>query len=104
MAEYLLETYVARTDTDAVGRGGELARAAAEELVREGTTVRYLRSIFVPADETCFYVYEADSVDAVRAAAERASLPTSRVLEAETVPSGSHPDRDPRREHTVEPR
>jgi hypothetical protein len=89
MAEYLIETYVARTDTDAVGRGGILARIAAEELVREGTAVYYLRSIFVPEDETCFYVYEADSVDAVRAAAERASLPAARVLEAETVPSGS---------------
>jgi hypothetical protein len=89
MAEYLLETYVARTDTDAVERGGKLAKAAAEELAHEGTAVRYLGSILVPEDETCFYVYEASSADAVRAAAERASLPAARVLEAETVPSGS---------------
>lgn len=88
MAEYLIEMYVARTDADAVGRGGTLAREAAEALLREGTAVHYLRSIFVPEDETCFYVYEADSVDAVRAAAERASLPATRVLEAETVPNG----------------
>jgi hypothetical protein len=34
-------------------------------------------------------VYEADSADAVRAAAERASLPAGRVLEAKTVLNGS---------------
>jgi Nickel responsive protein SCO4226-like len=92
VAEYLIETYVARTDTDAVGRGGELARAAAEELLREGTAVRYLRSMFVPEDETCFYVCEADSADAVRAAAERAALSAARVVAAETVPNGSQDD------------
>jgi hypothetical protein len=90
MAEYLIETYMPRTAAAAVGRGAELARAAADGLAREGTAVRYLRSIFVPEDETCFYVYEAESVDAVRAAAERASLPTARVMKAETVPSAPH--------------
>ena len=92
MAEYLIETYVPRTDTDAVGRGGELARAAAEELLREGTAIRYLQAIFVPEDETCFYVYEADSADAVRAAAERASLPAARVVAAETTSNRSQDD------------
>jgi hypothetical protein len=89
MAEYLVEMYVARTDADAVGRGSELARAAAEELEREGTAVRYLRSMFVPEDETCFLVYEAESAEAVRSAAERASFRAARVVQAETVFNGS---------------
>ena len=65
MPEYFIETYVPRAAAAAVGRGAELARAAADALAREGTAVRYLRSIFVPEDETCFYVYEAESADAV---------------------------------------
>ena len=81
MAEYLIETYVARNDTDAVGRGGEPARAAAEELLREGTAVRYLPSIFVPEDETCFLVYEAGSADDVRRATSLAGLPADHVVE-----------------------
>jgi Nickel responsive protein SCO4226-like len=81
VAESLIETYVARTDTDAVGRGGELARAAAEELLREGTAIRYLRSIFVPEDETCFLVYEAGSADDVRRAATLAGLPADHIVE-----------------------
>lgn len=82
MAEFLVELYVSRGDVAAVERGAERARLAAEALTGEGTPVRYLRSIFVPDDETCFLLYEADSVEAVREAALRAGLPFERVAEA----------------------
>lgn len=59
MAEFLLELDVPRTDGVAVEHGAERSRIAAEELTREGTPVSYLRSIFVPEDETCFFLYEA---------------------------------------------
>lgn len=84
MAEFLLEQYVSRTDSAAVERGEERARVAAEQLTREGTPVRFLRSIFVPEDETGFYLCEAASVDAVRELAKRAALPVERVVEAAT--------------------
>lgn len=82
MAEFLVELYLSRTDTAAVEIGAENARLAAEELSREGIPVRYLSSIFVPEDETCFYMYQAASADAVREAALRAKLPFERVIEA----------------------
>jgi Protein of unknown function (DUF4242) len=82
MAEYLLELYVSRGDSCAVASGAERARAAAEELTEEGTPVRYMRAIFVPEDETCFFLYEAGSVEAVREAARRAGLGSERVTEA----------------------
>ena len=82
MAEFVVECYVSRADAGAVARGAERARLAAEELTREGTPVRYLRSIFVPEDETCFFMCEAVSADAVREAARRAALPFERVAEA----------------------
>ena len=82
MAEFLLECYVSRTDGASVERGGARARIAAEELTREGTAIRLLRSIFVPEDETCFYLYEAETVEAVREAARRAALPFERIAEA----------------------
>lgn len=34
------------------------ARAAAESVNSEETPVRFLRSIFVPDDETCFHLFE----------------------------------------------
>jgi uncharacterized protein DUF4242 len=87
MTEYLLELYVARADADVVERGAERVRRAAEEHTREGTPIRYLRSIFVPEDETCFLIFEAASADAVREVARRASLSFEHVATAiETAP------------------
>jgi len=84
VAQFILELYVARTDPTAVDEGAERVRAAAERLSLEGTPVVFLRSIFVPEDETCFLLFEANSIEAVRAAAERANLPFDRVSEAIT--------------------
>ncbi len=85
MAEFLVECYVSRTDGVAVQRGEERARIAAEELTREGTPVRFLRSIFVAEDETGFYLCEAASLEAVGELVKRAALPFERVVEAAAV-------------------
>jgi uncharacterized protein DUF4242 len=53
------------------------ARAATE-----GGPVRFLRSIFVPEDDTCFLLYEGPSAQSVRAAAARAKLGVRRVESA----------------------
>jgi uncharacterized protein DUF4242 len=88
VAEFLVELYVSRTDGAAVERSAVRARDAAEQLASEGTAVRYLRTIFVPEDETCFYLYEADSLEHVHEAARRAELPFERVTEAVPDPEG----------------
>jgi hypothetical protein len=83
VAEFLVELYVSRIDGAAVAESGaRSARLAAEELAREGRQVRYLRSIFVPGDETCFFLFEATRVEDVEEAARRASLRVERVAEA----------------------
>ena len=63
------------------------ARAAAEQLSVEGTPVRFLRSIFVPEDGSCFFLYEGPSADAVGEAGRRAALAVERVVEAVHVDS-----------------
>ena len=75
-------------DGAAVARGDERARIAAEELTREGSSIRFLRSIFVPEDETCFYLCEAASVEVVTELAQRAALPFEHVAEALAAPRG----------------
>jgi hypothetical protein len=57
------------------------ARRASDELRREGTQVRFLRSIFVPEDDVCLYLYRAASTEAVREAASRAALSFREVTE-----------------------
>jgi Protein of unknown function (DUF4242) len=41
--------------------------------------VRFVRSVFIPEDETCLCVYEASSAEDVRDAARSAGLPVGRV-------------------------
>jgi hypothetical protein len=85
MAEFLLEVYAARDDSGAVGSAARRARAAAHALSLEGPEIRYVRCIFMPEDETCFYVYEADSVGTVHEVARRAGLSVDRVVEARSA-------------------
>jgi Protein of unknown function (DUF4242) len=85
VAEFLVESYVAQADWPAFERTAKRCRLAAEELTRQGTHVRFLRSIFVPEDETSFLLYEASSATDVREAVGRAALPFERVVA--TVPA-----------------
>jgi len=84
MAEFLVEVYRAHAASHTAAEQTQRARDAAAQLSREGTPVRYLSSIFLPDDETCFYLYDAASADAVRKVALRAELPFARIVKAIT--------------------
>jgi hypothetical protein len=86
--EFLAELYVARSDGASVVGSADRARLAAEEVAREGTPVRLVRSIFVPEDETCFFLYEAETVEGVVRATQRASLGVERIAQAVTASKG----------------
>lgn len=58
------------------------AREAARAVQAEGIPVRFLRSIFVPEDESWFLLYEGPSPAAVRQAAERSAAAVARVEDA----------------------
>ena len=82
MPVYLVETYLTRHGARDLDSLRERVRRAAEELSRDGLDVRHLRSVFVPADETCFHLFDAASAAAVQAAGERAAIAFDRVSEA----------------------
>lgn len=82
MPSYLVETYLARGDAGGRAARERRARSVAEELTHEGTRVRFDRSIHVPDDEICFYVFVAASSEQVTLAAERAALDPVRVVQA----------------------
>ena len=79
MGSFIVELYVARGEERGLARAVESTRAAAERLTFEGTQVRHLRSLFVPEDETCFLVFEADDAEAAQEAARAAGLPFERA-------------------------
>ena len=81
MADFLVEVYVAHDD-HSTARDVVRAAQAAADLPAEGPSVRCLRSIFVPEDETCFLLYEAHSADAVDTAVRRAGLRPEHISAA----------------------
>jgi hypothetical protein len=81
---YLVETYLARGQAGERTARERRARAAADELTRERTPVRFERSIHVPEDEICFFVFDASSSREAALAAQRAELEPLRVVEAVT--------------------
>jgi hypothetical protein len=63
--QYLVEVYLPRSQAHEAGATGRRARAAAEALALEGVPIRYVRTTYVPDDETCFHLFEAASTDIV---------------------------------------
>jgi hypothetical protein len=82
MPSYLVETYLPRARVGERAAGEQRARSAADELTRGSTRVRFERSIHVPEDEICFYVFDAPSGRDAALAAQRAELDAIRVVEA----------------------
>ena len=95
MPTYLVETYLGRgVAGEPAAREGR-ARQASQELSRQGAKVTFERSIHVPQDEVCFFVFDAPSQPEAVAAAERAGLDALRVVEArcselDTIRSGEN--------------
>jgi len=77
MPTYLVEAYGANHD-DALADARERALRAAE--LAGG--VRFVRTTFLPADETILHVFEAPSAEALRDAVKRAALTYERIVEA----------------------
>lgn len=82
MPSYLVETYLGRAQAGERVARERRARLAAEQLTREHIRVRFDRSIHVPDDEICFYVFDALSAEDAAQAARNAGLDAIRVVEA----------------------
>ena len=89
MAEYLVELYVAQGDHDTARQYAARAELTAAELTRAGRLLRCVRSIFVPEDDTCFLLCEADSADLVAEAMSRAGLRHEHISTAISTPHTS---------------
>lgn len=76
---YTVELHLRRTGWADLQDAATRARQATEQMRREGEHVRFLRSIFVPEDDACFFLYEGTSAESVKAAATRAELAVRRI-------------------------
>jgi hypothetical protein len=77
MPSYLIETYLAAEPSLL-----EEARRRAGRAAQLGEEVRYVRTTFVPRDETCFHLFEAPSSAVLGEAVRLAELDHVRIVEA----------------------
>jgi hypothetical protein len=77
MPSYVVESYSA--DSPAAL---DEARARAQLTAELGKGVRYVRTTFLPGDETLLHLFEAPSAEALGQAGELAELSYERIVEA----------------------
>jgi hypothetical protein len=89
-SRYLVELATPASGWQDLQRLTSRARAEAEEMSRKGAAIRFLRSIFVPEDQSCYFLYEGDSIETVGEAGRRAQLHVVRIAEGlhATLPAG----------------
>ena len=85
MTEFLIELYLSPINPDAVEHLASCARAAAEEQSAKGVSVRYVRSISVPEEQTWFVFYDAPSREAARETARLANFAAVCIVASETT-------------------
>ena len=91
MPEFMAETYTPRDGPGATPGAGAIAQAA-RQASGPGAPVRFLGAIIVPGEETGFWLYQAPTADAVRAAMAGAGLRPERITPAVTLrPSPARP-------------
>lgn len=80
--EFLAESYFEVAEFEAAE---QLAVAAA--LASPDDSVRHLRTISLPGDDTLLFLYEAPSADEVRRALDLAGIACDRISPARTHPA-----------------
>ena len=81
MKSYVVALQLPARDATELAVAGDRARDAAEQLTREGTAVRWVRSVYLPERDTCLLVFEAPTPEAVVLAGRRAGLAYDRIVE-----------------------
>src|SRR5436190_15144585 len=81
MACFIVEAYEPNPAESGSETMAALQRAADAVSTKEAP-VRYLRSILVPADETCFHLFEASTAASVCEASREAKVACTRIAEA----------------------
>jgi hypothetical protein len=82
MPSYLIESYLPRSRSGELGAVVERLRRATDSLTAEGAPVRHLRSTFIPGDELCLHLFEAESAAAAGEASRRAAIEPARAVQA----------------------
>lgn len=82
MAIYLVERYLPGIDAEGLRALVERLQDASAQLRADGAQVRYLGSLYLPGEESCFCRLEAPSAEAAARLNDLAGSPYARISEA----------------------
>ena len=85
MPQYVVERHLPNFTGEMVAAAAKRAKQTTLAMTREGTPVRYMRSIFIPGEDKCYCLFEGESADTVRQANERAELLVKSISEAWSI-------------------
>jgi hypothetical protein len=95
VTSYLAERYLPAATREVLDVLVDRDRSAADVM-----SIRHVQTIYVPEDETCFTLFEAQSAELIAAASERFALGYRRVVPAIALQS---PDPSVRRDGDQDP-
>jgi V8-like Glu-specific endopeptidase len=73
---------------DQLAGAQKAAIETSDRFTAEGRPVRYIRSMYVPGDDHCLCLFEAENADDVKAVNDTAGIPYTRVVEAMDLTPG----------------
>jgi hypothetical protein len=83
---FLVEGYLAAGTARRLREFGDAAARVGTELAGAGIRVTYLGGVFLPADQTCFGLFQAVDRQHVSDVCQRAGIPCDRITEAVLSP------------------
>lgn len=82
MSVYMVDRDLPGIQMDQLAAAQKAAIETSDKFTAEGKPVRYIRTTFVPGENHCMCLFEADSADHVREVNETAQIPFTRIIEA----------------------
>lgn len=82
MAVFMVERELKGIAMNDLAAAQQAAIDKAEEMQKDGTNIRYVRTTFAPEDGRCMCLFEASSETDVKRLNDEARLPYSRVVPA----------------------
>ena len=86
MAVYVADRYLPGATLDDLAAAQQAAIQTSQQFTEEGKPVRYLRSMWVPAEGHVMCLFESSTPELVREVNEAAKIPFTRILEAMDLP------------------
>jgi hypothetical protein len=81
VSTYAAERYLPGVTAEQLLDAARRAKAASAEMTAAGTPVTYLRSTFLPGDQTCYCLFEGPSEQSVAQANDKAGIPYERIVQ-----------------------